>query len=241
MLHLRDFLRGSDLDGIAPDEPMWVIGDIHGRLDLLDALLARLDTETRLVFVGDYLDRGPQSAQVIDRLIGLQFQERAICLTGNHEAMFLGFIDAPERGGGWLRAGGVATLASYGVHGVSEWAGLEQRLEAHLALMQMLPLDHLAFLTSLKSAYLSGNVLASHAGADPSLPLAEQSWEDLVWGHGDFGKMRRSDGVWVAHGHTVCRAATVADGRISVDTGAWASGRLSAARIDPGKVRFVHT
>lgn len=241
MLHLRDLLFGNELASVAPDEPLCVIGDIHGRLDLLNALLDRVGRETRLVLVGDYLDRGPHSAQVIERLIGLKAQGRATCLLGNHETMFLGFVEAPERGGGWLRAGGTETLASYGVEGVGEWADLEARRAAHEALLKALPLEHLAFLFSLKPGFLSGNVLVSHAGADPLTPADRQSWEALVWGSPDFGRIPRQDGLWVAHGHRITREPVAAQGRISVDTGAWWSGQLTAAMIEPGRVRFLTT
>lgn len=241
MLHLREMFFGNDVSDIAPDEPLCVIGDIHGRLDLLNALLDRVDQNRKLVFVGDYLDRGPQSAQVINRLIGLQSKGRARCLIGNHEAMFLGFVDAPERGGGWLRSGGVETLASYGVEGVGEWADLEARQDAHRDLLKNLPLEHLAFLFSLKSGMVSGNVLISHAGANPSVPVGEQKWEDMVWGVPEFYNTRRLDGAWVVHGHTICKDPVAADGKVSVDTGAWRTGHLTAALIDTGRVRFVST
>ncbi len=241
MLHLRDLLFRNGLSGIAPDEPLCVIGDIHGRLDLLDALLARVGEDHRLVFVGDYLDRGPQSAQVLDRLIGLTAQGRATCLLGNHEAMFLGFVDAPERGGGWLRAGGTATLESYGVTGVGEWADLKARLAAQAALLKALPLEHLAFLFSLRPGLVSGNVLISHAGADPHQPVNGQSWEALVWGHGDFDRVPRRDGLWVIHGHRITREPRADGGRVAVDTGAWRTGQLTAAMIGAGTLRFVST
>lgn len=241
MLHLRELFFGNDVSDIAPDEPLCVIGDIHGRLDLLNALLERVGKDRVLVFVGDYLDRGPHSAQVIQRLIGLQAQGRARCLMGNHEAMFLGFIDAPERGGGWLRSGGTETLASYGIEGISEWADLEARQAAHRALLKNLPMEHLAFLFSLKSGFLSGNVLVSHAGADPFVPVGAQKWEDLVWGASGFSDTRREDGAWVIHGHTICKDPYITDGRVCVDTGAWRSGRLTAALVDSGEVRFIST
>lgn len=241
MLQLREMFFGNDLATLAPDEPLCVIGDIHGRLDLLNALLEKVGTEAHMVFVGDYLDRGPHSAQVIDRLTGLVAKGRATCLIGNHEAMFLGFVEAPERGGGWLRAGGTETLASYGVAGVSEWADLDARQAAHAALLKVLPLDHLAFLFSLGSWFRSGNLLVSHAGADPHLPVNRQSWEALVWGHEDFEDTPRGDGLWVAHGHRITREPLAVKGRIAVDTGAWWTNRLTAAMIEPGKVRFLST
>ena len=241
MLHLKDLFFPNEHSDIAPDEPLCVIGDIHGRLDLLDTLLELIGFNRKLVFVGDYLDRGPHSAQVLDRLIGLQAQGRALCLMGNHETMFLGFIDAPERGGGWLRAGGVETLKSYGVHGVSEWSDLKARQVAHKTLLARIPLDHLAFLFSLKSGLLSGNVLVSHAGADPAVKIDAQSWEALVWGRNAACDTRRDDGTWVVHGHTVQPEPIAANGRVCVDTGAWRSGCLTAALIDTGKVRFIST
>ena len=241
MLHLRDLFFPNEHASIAPAEPLCVIGDIHGRLDLLKALLEKIGSDRKLVFVGDYIDRGPNSAQVIDTLIGLQTQGRARCLMGNHETMFLGFVDAPERGGGWLRAGGTETLASYGVHGVSEWADLDARKAAHKSLLANMPLDHMAFLFSLKPGHLSGNVLVSHAGADPTRKIDDQSWDTLVWGRNSVSDMCRQDSSWVVHGHTTKTEPIAADGHICVDTGAWKSGHLTAALIDPEKIRFIST
>ena len=223
-----------------PERPVIVIGDIHGRLDLLERLLARLDRDhhdARKVFVGDYVDRGPNSRGVLDRLQGLS---DAICLTGNHEQMMLGFLDDPtEHSDRWLRNGGGETLASYGIP-LDPEPSAAAILFAARTLADTMTQEGIAWLRDLPLQWRSGNVLVTHAGPDPTEPFENQPEKVFTWGHNQFLRRTRTDGIWVAHGHWALDKPFFGKSRISVDTGAWFTGKLTAARIDPdGDVRFI--
>jgi Calcineurin-like phosphoesterase len=226
-----------------PDVQVVIVGDVHGRLDLLDALLAKIEIaapSAMLVLVGDYVDRGPDSRAVLARLLGLA--PGAVCLRGNHEAMLLEFLDAPiERGGRWLRNGGVQTLASFGID-LDDNASADAVMSARTALGQAMADGTEAWLRQLPLTWQSGNLLVTHAGPDPASPVDGQNERDFLWGHGRFLRDPRKDGLWVAHGHWARSRPEIKAGRIAVDTGAWTSGRLTAALVDPdGTVRFIAT
>ena len=234
---------GDHFAPLCVDTPLAVIGDIHGRLDLLDMLLDRLADkapDAKLIFVGDYVDRGPDARAVIDRLRGLG--DGAVCLRGNHEAMLLEFLDHPiELGGRWLRNGGDATLASYGI-ALNENSGVDEVTAASSALRIGLADGAEIWLRGLPLFWQSGTVLVTHAGPDPAMPIAGQDDQVFLWGHNRFLREQRTDGIWVAHGHWIRSRAVCAQGRIAVDTGAWASGRLTAAIIENDRaVRFIAT
>ena len=222
-----------------PDEPIAVIGDIHGRADLLDKMLSDLDKThpgAHKIFVGDYVDRGPDSRAVLDRLRNLT---GAICLRGNHEEMLLDFLDRPaESARRWLRNGGDRTLASFGIALTD--ADVPEFFDAHQAFIDALADGTADWLRSLPLYWQSGNVIVTHAGPNPAVPVKNQPDSVFTWGHNRFLRQPRSDGIWVAHGHWIQDRPVFADSRISVDTGAVFSGRLSAAVIDPGgQVEFV--
>lgn len=239
-----------------PDQPLYVIGDIHGRIDLLDRLLVQIETDAdalvaerpdaapRLVFLGDYVDRGDGSRAVLERVSGLQRDSGGlvVCLQGNHEKLMLDFIDAPEKGPRWLRNGGLQTLWSLGLGGaLAEGMDADELVALSRDLHRALPDGIEDWLRSLPLSWQSGNVWAVHAGADPAKPMVAQETRTLLWGHRDFDTVPRSDGAWVVHGHSVVDVAVAAEGRISVDTGGVYTGRLTAARILPGSVSFLGT
>ena len=227
--------------------PVCVVGDIHGRADLLDRMLALIAAEpetatARLIFVGDYIDRGPDSAKVLLRLQEMTTAGRAVCLMGNHERMLLDVIDRPEEAGQrWLLNGGDATLTSLGAGGrlvgdteAARMAALAGRLRAAL------PPGIEDWLRALPLWWQDQGLAVVHAGADPARAMADQTEDALIWGHRHFGKPR-ADGLWIAHGHVVRTEPRAEAGRIAVDTGAWSTGRLTAAWIDAGQVRFIAT
>lgn len=222
---------------LAPDERLAIIGDIHGTDGLVAALLDTIAARepARLVFVGDYVDRGEHSAQVLQRLYALsKSSPDSVFLIGNHEAMMLAFLDDPETvAKRWLRYGGLQTLASFGIGDISENPSPAQSLAARNALAKALGPDLLDWLRNLPMRFQSGNVAVVHAGADPALPIDAQNAETLLWGHPDFEARPRGDGIWVVHGHTIKASVTRDNGRIGTDTGAYANGRLSAALIGP--------
>lgn len=238
-----------------PDRQTYIIGDIHGRADLLELMLELVDAhiggtaakDPKLVFVGDYIDHGPDGAVVLERMRDLQesFPRNVFCLMGSHERMLLDFLaDPATRGARWLRSGAMDTLRAFGV----ATADLEYSTEldafpnAAQDLRQRIPHDTLKWLENLPLSWSSGNLWAVHAGADPGHDMSTQSARVLLWGHPEFDGEPRGDEVWIAHGHTEVDAPRVTDGRISIDTGAWHTGRLTACAVRPdGRYDFLQT
>jgi serine/threonine protein phosphatase 1 len=225
---------------------LYAIGDIHGRADLLDRmsgkiaddLAARPVAESLVVTVGDYLDRGPDSSGVIERLRRNPFPTRYVALKGNHEVLFHDFLLTPETGAHWRRLGGLETLRSYGVPADDMAAG-QNYLAAARALAHAVPAEHFDFLAALETSLTVGGYFVCHAGVRPGVPLERQADEDLLWirepflaSHTDFGKI-------IVHGHTPASEPEVRFNRINVDTGAFMTGRLTCAAIDAQGVRFV--
>jgi serine/threonine protein phosphatase 1 len=225
---------------------VYAVGDIHGRLDLLDALLetitadaASLGRQERpvLVFVGDYIDRGPASKAVIDRLIGLKAEsERGVgfelrALMGNHEQTLLQFLDSPDVGPSWSEFGGGETLASYGVmrppgRGDAEsWRAVQEQFR------ESLPAEHLTLLQGLELSARYGDYLFVHAGVRPGVAWNDQEPEDLLWIRNDFLTLPHRLDCVVVHGHTPDSEPFVGGDRINVDTGAYATGVLTAVRL----------
>lgn len=230
---------------IAPEAPIFIIGDLHGckkQFDTLQAQMDAKDSRATRVYVGDYVDRGEDSAGVLRSLFDCKDDPLIVCLMGNHEAMMLDFLDHPEqKGQRWLRYGGLQTLASFGVGGVTANSTGEALVTAAAALKAVMGIEMLTWLRNLPPTWSSGNLTIVHAGADPVTPLTLQSTQTLIWGHPDFDRMPRSDGNWIAHGHTVVEQANTNDGKIAVDTGAYATGILTAAYVTSGDVTFLQT
>lgn len=238
-----------------PSLQTYIIGDIHGRADLLELMLELIDAHIggtaaqnpQLVFVGDYIDLGPDSAVVLSRMRELQesFPDNVTCLMGSHERMLLDFLaDPATRGPRWMRSGAVETLRSFGV----ATADLEESPEfdafpkAAKALQRRLQKGMVKWLESLPLSWSSGNLWAVHAGADPGHDMDAQSARVLLWGHPEFDSGPRGDDVWIAHGHTEVPTPTVSEGRIGTDTAAWRTGRLTACAIRPdGHYDFLQT
>ena len=227
----------THIDPICPDEPFLAIGDIHGRFDLLQRFPEnRLGAQ--IVFLGDVIDRGDHSADVLKVLFAVP---GLICLMGNHEEMMLDFIAQPQaHGGRWLRYGGLQTLDSFGVSGISETSTGGELERARDALVDAMGRDLLDWVSNLPKCWTSGNVAFVHAAADPALPIDAQSNRTLLWGHKDFGTVPRKDGMWVVHGHTITDTPELKSGIVSIDTGAYATGNLTAATITSGDVSFEY-
>jgi serine/threonine protein phosphatase 1 len=218
----------------APDMPVAIIGDIHGRSDLLRKALAANTVKT--ICVGDYIDRGEDSAGVLRHL---QTRDDVTCLMGNHEEMLLNFLDDPARHGPrWMRYGGLQTLMSFGVTGASETSAAAALEMARDVLVEQMGDDLIAWLRARPNVYQSGNIVVTHAGADPARSIEDQDAQILRWGHPDFEKTARTDGNWIVHGHVIVDAPTQENGRINLDTGAYATGRLSAAHIANRQIAF---
>jgi serine/threonine protein phosphatase 1 len=200
-------------------------------------MLLQVPQGHRIIMAGDYIDRGEQSAEVLRYL-----RERPdlTCLMGNHEDMLLRFLQDPGREGGrWIRNGGLQTLASFGVRGARPQMTKEELFECRDRLQEAMGETLVSWVAGLDTSVLSGNVLAVHAGADPRAAPDKQSEETLMWGHPDFFRTPRCDGNWVVHGHTIVREAVAEQGRIAIDTGAYATGVLSAVCLDHSAPRFL--
>ncbi|WP_306114889.1 MULTISPECIES: metallophosphoesterase family protein [unclassified Roseovarius] len=238
--------RGFDAP-IAPKSTFAVIGDVHGCDALLMRVLEQLRSEVPgipIVFVGDYVDRGPESAGVLSRVrrLTLGYPENMIALKGNHEAMMLDFIDFPARSGHrWLMNGGDRTLESCGIPVPADMQNESDLIAARDALMAQMDPAIITWLRALPLMWQSGNVVVTHAGGDPGKPIEPRRGHGLLWGHPDFLRKPRQDGLWMVHGHFIVDEAGVTAGRIAVDTGAYRTGHLSAAIIEAGEVRFIGT
>lgn len=229
---------------VAPAEKVTAVGDIHGRLDLLQAVLPRLDDQSPLVFLGDYIDRGAYSAQVLRHLHHLSEASdgRVQCLLGNHEEMLLQFVNDPERYARlWFHNGGAETLSSFGLECPDELDSGKHLPELAERLRHKMGDSLLDWLANLPLTWTSGNVTFVHAALDPRQSIQSQDRQICLWGHPMFPRLARSDAQWVVHGHTIVSHPRVKNRVVSIDTGAFASGRLTAVEIDSGSVGFLST
>lgn len=232
---LERFGIGRGFPQIAPDQDLAIIGDIHGCARQLSRAIASVQG-AQIICVGDYIDRGEDSAAVLRMLYEAP---EIICLMGNHEDMLIQFLDQPTKSGSrWLRYGGLQTLASFGISQVAETLPVDKLVEVRDKLRAVMGDDLENWLRSLPSYWQSGNVAVTHAGADPLAPVGQQKSQTLRWGHPSFNKTKRRDGIWIVHGHVVVDNPTIQSGRVNIDTGAYATGRLSMAKITGGSVTF---
>jgi serine/threonine protein phosphatase 1 len=225
---------------------VYAIGDIHGRADLLDLLLTRIETdrlraagpEVLYVFLGDYVDRGPSSMQVIDRLIELGTRHRVVCLKGNHEAFFLEFFADPVTLQDWKRYGALNTLMSYGLRPPVQ-PKEAQCTDIASQLATAMPPSHQEFLLNLGLSLSFGDFFFVHAGARPRIALDEQREEDLLWIREDFLLHEDMFEKIIVHGHTPVREPEIFSNRINIDTGAYATGRLTCLVLEGEDMRFL--
>lgn len=243
-LFKKDARQNTSEASVPDGKTVYAIGDIHGRADLLDALIGEIEADgensgtVQFIFLGDYVDRGPDSRGVIERLVKLRdAYPDAIFLKGNHEAVMLDFLAEPEDLSHWLDWGGLETLESYGVD-----ASLGRPPAAMCAeLKNNLPTDHLAFIKSLTLTHRTGDYLFVHAGIRPGVPLEEQSEEHLLWIRKRFlnaAPAERPEYI-VVHGHTPEDKPIDAGWRIGVDTGACYGGALTAVALNGTSRRFI--
>jgi serine/threonine protein phosphatase 1 len=225
---------------------LYAIGDVHGEDLLLGAMHLAVETDlqqrpveqARLIHLGDYVDRGPNSRGVLERLAGAkEHDRRVIALSGNHDVGFLDFLAAPTADGLFAHNGGEMTARSYGVDlDFSTRSGL---MAGHAALQAAVPERHLGFLRGLAAAVSFGDYFFCHAGVQPGRPLAEQSPDDLMWIRWRF---LAHEGLYekiIVHGHTPTAEVEFRPNRINVDTGAFHTGRLSALVIDGAERRVL--
>lgn len=227
---------------------IYAIGDIHGCLDQLKALEALIVADAAaitgrklIVTLGDYVDRGPASAQTLNHLTRRPPDgfER-ICLKGNHEVMFLQAIDQPKSMGDWLDWGGRETLGSYGID-PNAFAGMSARTRGQV-MQSFIPEDHVGFLRDRPIMVTAGAFTFVHAGIRPNIALDQQRDDDLIWIREPFLSQPHGLPTTVVHGHTPMDAPITAPGRIGIDTGAYAGGPLTAVRIlASGETQFIST
>jgi serine/threonine protein phosphatase 1 len=235
-----------DAVSITDDQRLYVIGDIHGRSDLLDEVIQEIGQDlvdnapdnAIVVTLGDYVDRGPDSRGVLDRLARNPFPIPYVALKGNHEELFELFLEDPGAGSQWRLLGGLETLHSYGVPvgPLMRGKGFE---EASDMLRARVPPEHLAFLSSLRTFITSGQYFLCHAGVRPGVPLDRQESRDLLWIRGEFLTSSRNFGRIVVHGHTPVEQPQVLANRINIDTGAFATGCLTCIVLERGSHRFL--
>ncbi|MEG3146589.1 metallophosphoesterase family protein [Sphingomonas sp. RT2P30] len=222
------------------DARAYAIGDVHGRLDLLRNLLEQIEADSRanpcereyIVFVGDLIDRGPDSHGVIDLLLrSKKYLPHPVFLMGNHEEMMLRVLDKPdEKFRDWLTYGGYECAQSYGVE-VGRLAAMDVEHAAALV-NAAIPSEHRAFIASFADSFRFGDYVFVHAGIRPGVPLDAQSTRDLRWIREDFLDSTVAHPFVVVHGHTITSAPDEQPNRIGIDTGAYASGVLTAIRIE---------
>ncbi len=225
----------------------YAIGDVHGRLDLLQGLLARIEAdlegreakETSVVFLGDLIDRGPSSSEVVEYAFSLSLQGAQIhYIMGNHEEMLVrGLRRKPEILEKWLSLGGVATAASYGLSPRRLLGAAPSELRA--ALLDAVPARHIDFLAAGLDYVRFGDFLLVHAGIRPGIPLDRQKPKDLRWIRSTFLNSDADHGACIVHGHSVEREARRQSNRLGLDTGAHASGVLTGARIEGETVEII--
>ena len=222
-----------------PDAPLFVVGNIHGCAKQLGKLLAEAPGDAQIVFLGDFIDFGPQSERVLAR-VQKECAKGAIALMGNHERMFLDFLEDPTRNAAiWLRSGGDKTLKSYGINGISSLSSKEEFEYAANQLRVRIPRRVFRWLNQLTMQFDSGSVHVVHAAACPNTPIASQSDQVRLWGAPEFLVDQRSDHEWVVHGDVIVKSPIKKHGRINIDTGVHRTGRLSAVYIGMKGQKFM--
>ncbi len=225
----------------------YIVGDIHGCLAPLDRLLDAIARDAAggpakpfLAFVGDYVDRGPDYKGVIDRLLALPDEFETHFLKGNHEQSVLDFLRDPQTYRLWKGFGAQETLLSYGVR-PPKFDDLQAIGEAQARFQQVFPEAHRRFLETLELSWSVGDYLVVHAGVRPGIALDNQSAEDLMWIRDDFLFSSNNFGKVIVHGHTPVENPVRRPNRIGIDTGAYATGRLTALVLEGAECRFLHT
>ncbi len=230
---------------------VYVIGDIHGRDDLTREICHRIlgDSQSMppgmkraAVFLGDYLDRGMNSREVIDFLIDDPLPGfETHFLKGNHEQKLLDFLDDCNEGGMWLELGGGATVFSYGVRVPKEIKVADRLKYIRDAFCVEFPDTHLRFLKNLEIQYTVGDYLFVHAGINPKRPLDDQNPDDIIWGVDEFLDFDDDLGKIVVHGHSTTVNPVERSNRISIDTGAYFTNNLTCLVLEGTEQRFLST
>ncbi|HLZ01619.1 MAG TPA: metallophosphoesterase family protein [Bradyrhizobium sp.] len=228
-----------------PDTRLYAIGDIHGCADLLIETIERIerDLERRPIrssveiYLGDYVDRGPDAKAVIDVLAARLVEGRAVCLRGNHEDLMERFLRDPIHLEAWLQLGGLQTLASYGVTPRTDRVESDKTL--HRRFCEAFPRAHELFLQCLKPWCACGDYLFVHAGIRPGIPLEAQKLGDLLWIRDEFLTSQRDHGKLIVHGHSPVPHPDIHHNRINIDTGACWTGTLTCLALEGTSILFL--
>lgn len=223
---------------------IYALSDIHGCAHLLTQMLRVIDADLAHsrprhaieVFMGDYVDRGPDTRLTLDILIERSRRGNTVFLKGNHEALLVNVMEDPSLFGEWLRVGGAQTLMSYGL---SPDARQDEPASLLRELLRAMPPEHVEFLDSLRLSFTCGDFFFVHAGVRPGVPIAEQQEADLLWIRDEFLESDERFSKYIVHGHTPVRAAELRDNRANIDTGAYATGNLTLMSIQGSRMLAV--
>lgn len=229
---------------VPPGQRIYAVGDIHGRCDLFDALIAAIEADdegrapaqTTIVLLGDLIDRGPDSAGVIASARGLKARCRVRILCGNHEEMFLRCFDDLELFRNFLRYGGRETIQSYPLD-QARWNAADLE-EAHAMMREAVPAADLGFIRSFEDSIVIGDYCFVHAGILPGVAIEEQRPGDMRWIREPFLSDSSDHGFVIVHGHTITPEPVIRSNRIGIDTGAYSSNRLTALALE-GDARWI--
>ena len=241
--------RSRPLPAVPPDQRIYVIGDIHGRADLLTRLQRSIAEDAsdgpavrRVVYLGDYIDRGLNSKEVIDLLLHDPLTDfERVTLKGNHEDAMLKFLADPAAGPGWFAIGGDATAMSYGVRLASDLPAGDRFQHVREELQRLVPESHKAFLSRLALTHQAGDYFMVHAGVRPGVALADQAPRDLMWIRDDFLQSSADHGKVVVHGHSPGTEPQIRTNRIGLDTTAFATNVLTCLVLEGETKRFLST
>ncbi len=230
------------------DRLTYAVGDVHGRNDLLVRFIngVRRDAEAlgerpRIILLGDYIDRGPASSAVLDTILALQQAEwcDVEVLIGNHELFLMKFILDVSNVGSWLQHGGLATLGCYGIAPPKDRSDPEALEELREDLLARVPDAHLGLLADAKVYFIAGDYLFVHGGVEPGVPIEEQDPDTMLWIRDEFLQSEKACDYVVVHGHSAKATADNLPWRIGVDTGAYATGVLTAVRLHGTERKIV--
>src|SRR6187549_2995751 len=243
----RRFRKPAQVDSprLPSGSRVYAIGDVHGCADLLQKTLTKIDSHREAypiaspleIMLGDYVDRGPSSFEVIE-LLSKRVRSGTICLKGNHESFLLEFLNDPTILNAWQHCGGLETLMSYGLEPSLDLSPEDQESLAG-TLAKRLPLHHHNFLTALPLSFTLGDYFFVHAGVRPGVALSNQRAEDLLWIREEFLRYEGSFEKVVVHGHTPVNEPEIRNNRINIDTGAFATGNLTCAMFEKDQVLFL--
>lgn len=233
---------------VPPGHRLYAVGDIHGRADLLDAVINKVvedsaeipEMRKALIFLGDYIDRGPESSTVVDMMLEADPKGiEVINLMGNHEQFLLMFLRNSDIGAGWLQNGGMETFESYGIEldgrdwDIFDYDQLQAELEA------VLPLSHIRFFEKLRVKYQEGDYFFTHAGVSPASDINKQKAQDLLWIREPFLSSEKDHGAIVVHGHSPGLKPVIKPNRIGIDTAAYYTGHLTCLVLEGDQMRFL--